>query len=99
MLRTIEDTCFKEEKLDALNKTLLTFASYNAGPDRISNLRKKAASQGLNPNIWFGNVEFVVAQDVGQETVRYLSNIYKYYVAYKLALEQLQLGENPELKR
>lgn len=85
MLRTIADTYFKDEKLDPFNKTLLTFASYNAGPNRIAALRKKAAGEGLNPDVWFGNVEFVVAKDVGQETVRYVSNIYKYYVSYKLA--------------
>jgi membrane-bound lytic murein transglycosylase MltF len=48
-------------------------------------LRKQAASEGLDPNRWFGNVELVVAKGVGQETVRCISNIYKYYVAYKLA--------------
>jgi hypothetical protein len=36
-------------------------------------------------------VELVAAKDIGQETVTYVGNIYKYYVAYKLALEQLQL--------
>jgi membrane-bound lytic murein transglycosylase MltF len=88
MLRSIEDTYFKDENLDPLNKTLLTFASYNAGPNRIAILRKKAASEGLNPNEWFGNVEFLVAKDIGQETVRYVSNIFKYYVAYKLITEE-----------
>lgn len=89
MLRDIADTYFKDPKLDALDKTLMVFASYNAGPTRISRLRKKAAADGLNPNEWFGNVELVVAKDVGQETVQYVSNIYKYYVAYKLTLEEL----------
>lgn len=93
MLHVIADSYFKDAKLDPLNKTLLTFASYNAGPNRIAALRKKAASEGLNPDIWFGNVEFEVARDIGQETVRYVSNIYKYYVAYKLALEQMELRE------
>ncbi len=88
MLRNIADTYFKDDKLDALNKTLMVFASYNAGPTRIARLRKTAASQGLNPNLWFGNVELVVAKGVGQETVQYVSNIYKYYVAYKLTLEE-----------
>ena len=88
MLRDIADTYFKDPKLDPLNKTLMVFASYNAGPTRISRLRKKAAADGLNPNEWFGNVELVVAKDVGQETVQYVSNIYKYYVAYKLTLEE-----------
>ena len=88
MMRNIADTYFNDPKLDALNKTLMTFASYNAGPTRIARLRKKAAAQGLDPNQWFGNVELVVAQDVGQQTVQYVSNIYKYYVAYKLVQEQ-----------
>jgi membrane-bound lytic murein transglycosylase MltF len=56
----------------------------NAGPARISRLRKKAAQQGLDPNVWFGNVEVVAASDIGRETVDYVSNIYKYYVAYRL---------------
>ena len=93
MLREIEDTYFKDEKLDALNRTLFTFASYNAGPVRIGTLRKEAEREGLNPNEWFGNVEFMVAREIGQETVRYVSNIYKYYVAYKLVLEQSELRE------
>ena len=40
---------------------------------------------------WFGNVELVAAKDVGQETVQYVSNIYKYYVAYKLTLEETKV--------
>jgi membrane-bound lytic murein transglycosylase MltF len=86
MLHNMADTYFKDAKLDALNRTLFTFAAYNAGPTRIVRLRKRAAEEGLNPNQWFGNVELVVAKEVGQETVQYVSNIYKYYVAYKLTL-------------
>jgi membrane-bound lytic murein transglycosylase MltF len=92
MLRNIADTYFKDGNLDALNKTLMVFASYNAGPTRIARLRKTAASQGLDPNLWFGNVELVVAKGVGQETVQYVSNIYKYYVAYKLTLEEAAIN-------
>ena len=88
MLRNIADTYFNDPKLDALNKTLMVFASYNAGPNRIARLRKQASTEGLDPNQWFGNVELVVAKDIGQETVQYVSNIYKYYIAYKLTLEQ-----------
>jgi membrane-bound lytic murein transglycosylase MltF len=87
MLRNITDKYFNDPGIDALNKTLFTFASYNAGPNRIVRLRKKAQEGGLDPNKWFGNVELEVAQDVGQETVTYVSNIYKYYVAYKLTVE------------
>jgi membrane-bound lytic murein transglycosylase MltF len=90
MLRNITNTYFNDPNIDALNKTLFTFASYNAGPNRIVRLRKKAQTDGLDPNKWFGNVELEVAKDIGQETVTYVSNIYKYYVAYKLTIEQQQ---------
>jgi hypothetical protein len=33
-------------------------------------------------------VELEVAQSIGQETVTYVDNIYKYYVAYKLTLQE-----------
>ncbi|MFY9733475.1 MAG: lytic transglycosylase F [Candidatus Acidiferrales bacterium] len=88
MMRNIADTYFKDPNLDALDETLMVFASYNAGPTRIARLRKKAATEGLDPNQWFGNVELVVAKEVGQETVQYVNNIYKYYVAYKLTLAE-----------
>jgi membrane-bound lytic murein transglycosylase MltF len=88
MLRNIEDQYFNDPALDPVDKTLMVFASYNAGPNRIARLRKQAAQQGLDPNKWFGNVELMVAKDIGQETVTYVGNIYKYYVAYKLAAQQ-----------
>ena len=93
MLRNIEDTYFNDPKIDSLNKTLFVFASYNAGPNRIARLRKEASDMGLDPNVWFNNVELVAAKDIGQETVTYVSNIYKYYIAYKLAVEQRQIRE------
>jgi membrane-bound lytic murein transglycosylase MltF len=96
MLRNIADTYFNDGKLDSMNRTLFVFASYNAGPNRIAGLRKKASALGLDPNIWFANVELVVAQDIGQETVTYVDNIYKYYVAYKMALEQHELRKKAE---
>jgi membrane-bound lytic murein transglycosylase MltF len=93
MLRNIDDTYFNDPKIDSLNKTLFVFASYNAGPNRIKRLRKEAPDTGLDPNVWFNNVELVAAKDIGQETVTYVSNIYKYYIAYKLAVEQRQIRE------
>jgi membrane-bound lytic murein transglycosylase MltF len=88
MLRNITDTYFNDPAISQVNKTLFTFASYNAGQNRIVRLRKKAAEDGLDPNQWFGNVELEVAKDIGQETVTYVDNIYKYYVAYKLTLQE-----------
>ena len=88
MLRTIEDQYFNDPKLDPFNKTLLALASYNAGPNRIAQLRQEASKEGLDPNQWFGNMELMVARNIGQVTVTYVGNVYKYYVAYKLALQQ-----------
>jgi membrane-bound lytic murein transglycosylase MltF len=96
MLRSIADTYFNDPKINEFNKTLFVFASYNAGPNRISRLRKQATDMGLDPNVWFDNVELVAAREIGQETVTYVGNIYKYYIAYKLALEQSQLRRKAE---
>jgi membrane-bound lytic murein transglycosylase MltF len=90
MLNHIVTTYFDDPAIDQVNRTLFTFASYNAGPNRIARLRKQAADEGLNPNKWFGNVELEVAKDVGEETVTYVDNIYKYYVAYKLTAERTE---------
>jgi membrane-bound lytic murein transglycosylase MltF len=87
MLAQMTKTYFNDPGIDQVNKTLFTFAAYNAGPNRIVRLRKQAQADGLDPNKWFGNVELIVAKDIGQETVQYVSNIYKYYVAYKMTLD------------
>ncbi|MBT8361585.1 MAG: lytic transglycosylase F [Deltaproteobacteria bacterium] len=83
-LRFMMDRYFDDEKIDKLNRGLLAFASYNAGPAKVAKLRKEAESMGLDPNMWFRNVEVVAAKRIGRETVQYVSNIYKYYIAYKL---------------
>ena len=82
-----------DPNIDSLNKTLFTFASYNAGPAKISQLRREAEKMGLNPNIWFNNVEVVAARKIGRETVQYVSNIFKYYVAYTLVSEKMLTDE------
>jgi membrane-bound lytic murein transglycosylase MltF len=85
MLRHKVDRYFDDPAVDSLNGVLFALASYNAGPTRINRLRQQAASQGLDPNVWFENVELVAAQAIGQETVNYVRNVYKYYVAYRLS--------------
>lgn len=78
------DVDFKGVPFDEQNRCLFAFAAYNAGPGTIKSLRREADKQKLDPNVWFDNVERVAAARVGQEPVRYVRNIYKYYVAYKL---------------
>jgi membrane-bound lytic murein transglycosylase MltF len=87
-MRTIMDKYFADAAFDDLNRNLFAFAAYNAGPNRIARLRTTAAQRGYDPNVWFDNVEHVVAEKVGQEPVRYVGNIFKYYVAYKLVEDQ-----------
>ena len=48
----------------------------------------------LNPNVWFNNVEIIAARRIGEGTVTYVANIYKYYIAYKLVEEQRAVREN-----
>jgi membrane-bound lytic murein transglycosylase MltF len=87
-LRFMTDRYFKDAPMDALNRGLFAFASYNAGPAKIARLRKEAAAAGLDPNVWFNHVEVIAARRIGRETVQYVSNIYKYYVAYSLLREE-----------
>jgi membrane-bound lytic murein transglycosylase MltF len=92
-LRFMKDRYFSKGDLDELNSDLFTIAAYNAGPARIAKLRREAAQRGLDPNVWFNNVEVIAARRIGRETVQYVGNIYKYYVAYKRILEQEQEKE------
>jgi membrane-bound lytic murein transglycosylase MltF len=92
-LRFIVDRYFKDEQMDDVNKLLFAFAAYNAGPARVSGLRQKAAKMGLDPNVWFQNVEVAAAKEIGRETVQYVSNIYKYYIAYRMVANQIKKKE------
>jgi membrane-bound lytic murein transglycosylase MltF len=87
-LRFLRDRYFSDPAIDALNQNLLAFAAYNAGPAKIQQLRNQTRKAGLDPNVWFGNVEIMAAKKIGRETVQYVSNIYKYYVAYRLAYDK-----------
>ena len=92
-LRFVVDRYYANEPMDRLNRGLFALASYNAGPARIAKLRKKASTAGLDPNLWFHNVELIAARDIGRETVDYVSNIYKYYIAYKAIVARLEARE------
>jgi membrane-bound lytic murein transglycosylase MltF len=89
-MRTMRDTYFGDAPMDDLNKALFTFAAYNAGPGRVRQLRNEAGKRGLNPDVWFGNVEQIASERIGRETVTYVANIFKYYVAYRLVAEETE---------
>ncbi|HYI96841.1 MAG TPA: transglycosylase SLT domain-containing protein [Bryobacteraceae bacterium] len=84
---------FNEPALDQMNRTLLAIAAYNAGPAKITKCRRVAEEMGYDRNKWFDNVEVATAKLVGGETTQYVANIYKYYVAYRLAAAQLLSGK------
>ncbi len=88
-LRHLIETYIDDEALLPKDRQLFAFAAYNAGPGNLRKFRQKATSMGLDPNVWFGNVENGAAAIVGRETVQYVSNIYKYYVAYSLLMQRM----------
>jgi len=100
-LRWIYENYFEKEDMDHLNKLFFTAASYNAGPVRIKQLRSEASKMGVDPDIWFRNVEVVAAKRIGRETVQYVSNIYKYYIVYRLMTDELakKKGKNKAVLR
>jgi membrane-bound lytic murein transglycosylase MltF len=98
-LRFLRNRYFVKETMDEANKTLFTFAAYNAGPAKVTRLQKQAQQAGLDPNVWFRNVEIIAARKIGRETVHYVSNIYKYYTAYRLLMDKGRLKKEAKEKQ
>ncbi len=78
----LRETYFDDPALDAREQALFSLAAYNAGPNRIKRLRAIAPQMNVDPNRWFGNMEYVVMRKVGLEPVRYVAKVNKYYLAY-----------------
>lgn len=89
-LHYLAEVYIKEPAVTPRDRQLMAFAAYNAGPGNLRKFRSKAKDMGLNPDVWFGNVENAAAAIVGRETVQYVSNIFKYYVAYSLLMERVE---------
>jgi len=95
-LAFLRDRYFSEPEITDQDRNFLTLASYNAGPARVRQLRAEAAELGLDPNVWYRNVEVVAAKRVGSETVRYVSNITKYWIAYRMVSDQRERTKTAE---
>lgn len=95
-LHFIYNRYFKNEPMTQTDKVMFTFAAYNAGPARVINLRREAKKRGLDPNQWFRNVEVIAARRIGRETVQYVSNIFKYYLAYR---QMVEIGQHQDEAR
>ena len=88
---------FSEPAITPDNQLLLSWAAYNAGPGNVKKMRRLAEQIGLDKNKWFRNVEIAAGRIIGTETVRYVSNIYKYHQTYLLlkAMEKKQRKISP----
>lgn len=86
-LAFLRDRYFSDPAISAEDRMAFSWAAYNAGPAKVRKMRRLAEKMGLDPNRWFGNVEIAAAKIVGRETVRYVANIYKYYVAYRYLVQ------------
>jgi len=87
-LRSIMDERLGSTPADPTERTLMAFAAYNCGPTCLRRVRVEARRRGLDPDRWFNHVESVTGDLVGEETVTYVANIYKHYVAYRLAVAE-----------
>ena len=94
-MRFLHDRYFDDPALSELDRVLFTFGAYNAGPGNVNKARKLAAEMGLNPNVWFDNVEIAIGKAVSREPVIYVRNIYKYYVAFRL-MHELRMQEEQQ---
>jgi len=92
-MRFLDDRYFSDAEMTEDQRWFFTLAAYNAGPARVQRLRKQAAAEGHDPNQWFGNVELIAARKIGRETVHYVRNVFKYFVAYRMAWEDQTLRE------
>lgn len=93
-MRHLIDDYIRSDDVDEMNQWLLALASYNGGATRIRTIRRQTEASGLDPNLWFDNVELTVAESIGSETVVYVRNVMKYYLAYRLTFEKEQLRQD-----
>jgi len=93
-MRFLMDRYFSDPEMGEVQRWLFALAAYNAGPARIQRLRKQAAAEGHDPNLWLDNVELIAARKIGRETVRYVRNTFKYYIAYRMAWEDRALRQS-----
>lgn len=92
-LRHLRVTYFDDDQVDDFNQVLFALAAYNAGPGNIRKSRARAEKMGLDPNLWFNNVEIATAKAVSSEPVIYVRNIFKYAVDLRLSQAMLEKRE------
>jgi hypothetical protein len=98
LIHFLTNDYFNEPVLDQFNRTLFAIAAYNAGPAKIARCRDLATNIGYDRNTWFGNVEVATAKVAGRQTAQYVANIYKYYLAYRMAQTRASERDRPSRK-
>ncbi len=83
-LALLRDVYFPAREFDSEERIRFILAAYNAGPNMIARCRRLARRMGRDPSKWFGHTELATRRLVGNETVHYVSNVVKYYLAYSL---------------
>lgn len=85
-LSWIRDNHFPD--LEQRRKIRMSLAAYNAGPRTVQRARARAIKMGLDPNVWFRNVELGMAAIRKAEPITYVSEINKRYISYSLLLSE-----------
>ena len=83
-LRHLRETYFSDPAITPFDQACFAFAAYNAGPGSIRKARARAASMGLDPDVWFGHAEVAAGRTISREPVVYVRNILKYYTSYRI---------------
>ena len=94
----IRNRYYSDPGIDSLDAVLFSLAAYNMGPARMNRIRRTAETAGVDPNKWYGEVELLVAREVGREPVQYVSNIYNYYASFR-SLRRYGLRTGKSLER
>lgn len=82
-LRFLLERYFSDEAIAPLDRILFAVAAYNAGPAGVNKARARAEKMGLEPNVWFDEVEVAAARTLGHQPVQYVRKVFKSYVVYK----------------
>ena len=85
-LRSLIDTGLDDPAIENKDRMLMAVAAYKVGPGELARFRRAATQSGLDPNVWFDNVENGAARVAGRDVVQYVKAVYEYYVAYQLLL-------------
>jgi len=83
-LAFLRDRYFSDDEIPPRSRLPFLWAAYNAGPGKVLRMRALAERMGLDPNRWFGHVEVAAGRVVGRETVKYVADVQKYLIAYRL---------------